>query len=563
MESISKRLCAIYTRKSSDDGLEQSFNSLDAQREACAAYINSQKHEGWEAVPTAYDDGGYSGGSIERPGLQQLLQDIEAGKINIIVVYKIDRLTRSLIDFAKMVELFDRHKVTFVSITQQFNTTTSMGRLTLNVLLSFAQFEREVAGERIRDKIAASKAKGIWMGGYIPVGYECQDRKLSPKADDAQMVKFIFNRYLELGSVLKLQEDLKGQGIRIPATMTKRGKFKDARSYNMNSLYNLLKNPIYIGQIKHRDKVYLGQHQPIIEKSIWNKVQNLLNQNYVNNEHSLKAQSPSLLAGKIFDIDGNYFASVHGNKNKRRYHYYINKNLKYKEVVAVNGIRRLPSQELDDLVESEFLKLLSTVSISKNFNRLDIDRLRLLIKESNELLKNWSNLNLNARHLKIRCSLVKVIVSPNEVTLNWDRQHFLNVVMDLNEMLQPLISSQNIKVIIPLKLVQIKQRNKLIVGDINHEKSLSPALIADVCKAYVWNQELVQRKYATVKELAADQGKDHTYVSAMLRFAWLAPDIVESILCGVVPPTFTVRTIRKLKSSNWQIQRSNIKNTTT
>ncbi len=255
---MNKKRCAIYTRKSSEEGLEQDFNSLHAQREACEAFITSQKHEGWQMIKTAYDDGGISGGTMERPALRQLLADIENHRVDVIVVYKVDRLTRALADFARMVELFDKHSVSFVSVTQQFNTTSSMGRLTLNVLLSFAQFEREVTGERIRDKIAASKKKGMWMGGNVPLGYEVKERKLLIKSDDAKTVKYIFESYLELGCVRLLHNHIADKNIHsVNGNIISRGV-----------LYKMLSNPIYIGQVRHKELCYDGQHQGIIEQSL-------------------------------------------------------------------------------------------------------------------------------------------------------------------------------------------------------------------------------------------------------------------------------------------------------
>lgn len=266
---MSKLRCAIYTRKSSEEGLEQDFNSLHAQREACEAYIRSQKHEGWNLIPTAYDDGGISGGTMERPGLKALLTDIAMGKIDIVVVYKVDRLTRALADFAKMVELFDKHSVSFVSVTQQFNTTTSMGRLMLNVLLSFAQFEREVTGERIRDKFAASKRKGMWMGGAVPLGYQVKDRALLPNPEEIATVRHLFGRYVTLGSVMALRTELREQGI-----VTRNG-----HDFDRGMLYHMLSNPIYIGKVRHKKLVYAGLHERIITQELWDAVQANLAEN--------------------------------------------------------------------------------------------------------------------------------------------------------------------------------------------------------------------------------------------------------------------------------------------
>ena len=276
-----KSRCAIYTRKSTDEGLDQAFNSLDAQREACAAFILSQKHEGWSALPVAYDDGGYSGGTMERPALQRLMADIDAGQVDVVVVYKVDRLTRALSDFAKLVEVFDRHDVSFVSITQQFNTTTSMGRLTLNVLLSFAQFEREVIGERVRDKIAASKKKGMWMGGMPPLGYDVKDRKLVVNEDEARIVRHIFERYLELKSVRTLQEEIAAAGTRSKQRVRPDGSVYGGQVLGRGALYQMLQNRIYRGEITHKGSAYPGQHPAIIDQALWDRVQATLAENRV------------------------------------------------------------------------------------------------------------------------------------------------------------------------------------------------------------------------------------------------------------------------------------------
>ena len=299
-----KMRCAIYTRKSSEEGLEQAFNSLDAQREACAAFVLSQKHEGWVVLPALYDDGGFSGGTMDRPALQRLLGDIRAGKVDVVVVYKIDRLTRSLFDFAKIVEAFDARGVSFVSITQQFNTTTSMGRLTLNVLLSFAQFEREVAGERIRDKIAASKKKGMWMGGLPSLGYDVQNRKLVVNEEEAGTVVHIFRRYVELRSVRVLQAELDAAGIRSKRRILADGTPFGGQKLSRGALYLMLQNRIYRGEITHKGNAYPAEHQPIVDKVLWDQVQAILAENRVDRATGADAKQPSLLAGLIFDESG-------------------------------------------------------------------------------------------------------------------------------------------------------------------------------------------------------------------------------------------------------------------
>ena len=294
---IKRSRCAIYTRKSTDEGLEQAFNSLDAQREACAAFILSQKHEGWTVLPTLYDDGGYSGGTMERPALQRLLGDIEAGRIDVVIVYKVDRLTRALSDFAKLVEIFDRCGVSFVSITQQFNTTTSMGRLTLNILLSFAQFERELIGERVRDKIAASKKKGMWMGGTVPLGYDVEDRKLVVNKTEARTVVDIYRRYLRLKSVRALRAELNAAGIRSKRRIRPDGTKYGNQRFSQGALYLMLQNRTYRGEATHKGNAYPGEHAAIVDKPLWDAVQAVLAENRVARASGANTKAPSLLTG--------------------------------------------------------------------------------------------------------------------------------------------------------------------------------------------------------------------------------------------------------------------------
>lgn len=314
---IRKLRCAIYSRKSTDEGLDQDFNSLDAQRESCEAFIASQKAEGWILAPDRYDDGGYSGGTLERPALKRLLADVEAGKVDVIVVYKIDRLSRSLMDFSKLVETFDRGNVTFVSVTQSFNTTTSMGRLTLNILLSFAQFEREVIGERIRDKFAASRKRGMWMGGVVPLGYDVRDRKLWINETEAATVRMIFRRFIALGSAIALVRELKQKDIR-----NRQGKPIDKCF-----LYRLLNNRIYIGESVHKGEAYKGEHEPIIDPDTWCKVHTILKDPPRKRAARTRAQTPALLKGLIYGPDGRALSPSHTRKGGRLYRYYVSQTV--------------------------------------------------------------------------------------------------------------------------------------------------------------------------------------------------------------------------------------------
>src|SRR5690348_8246650 len=312
------RRCAVYTRKSSEEGLEQDFNSLHAQREACEAFIKSQTGEGWRLIKTAYDDGGLSGGTMERPALQQLLEDIRRRLVDVVVVYKVDRLTRSLADFAKMVEVFDARGVSFVAVTQQFNTTTSMGRLTLNVLLSFAQFEREVTGERIRDKIAASKRKGLWMGGVPPLGYDVRHRSLVVNETEAATVKLIYKRYLKLRSVRLLKHELDRRGMVSKIRVSRKGSKSGGQPFSRGALYELLANPLYIGEVRHRNERHSGQHEPILERRLWEKTQRILRDGAARGQKTRTKAPRSPLAGKLFDESGEPLYVQGVAKGKRR-----------------------------------------------------------------------------------------------------------------------------------------------------------------------------------------------------------------------------------------------------
>ena len=345
---VRKLRCAIYTRKSTEEGLDMEFNSLDAQREACESYVASQKAEGWVLVPARYDDGGFSGGTLERPALQRLLADIEAGLVDVVVVYKIDRLSRSLMDFSKLVEVFDRNDVTFVSITQSFNTTTSMGRLTLNILLSFAQFEREVIGERVRDKVAASRRKGIWMGGPVPFGYRCADRKLLVVEEEAAIVRMIFERFVRLGSATMLVRELAAEGV------TRRGKPLDK-----GGLYKMLANQVYIGKAVHKGVAYDGEHAAIIDQDLWDKVHTIMAVSPRKRACQTRAQTPALLKGLIFAPGGKAMTPTHTRKKGRLYRYYVTMSL-IKEGADACPVGRVPAAQVENAVIDQLRSLLRT-----------------------------------------------------------------------------------------------------------------------------------------------------------------------------------------------------------
>ncbi len=347
-----KLRCAVYTRKSTEEGLDMEFNSLDAQREACEAYIVSQRAEGWLLVEDRYDDGGVSGGTLERPALKRLLADVEAGKIDVVLVYKIDRLSRSMLDFLKLVETFERHGVTFVSITQAFNTTSSMGRLTLNMLLSFAQFEREVIGERIRDKVAASRKKGMWMGGWTPLGYEVRDRKLLIHKEDAERVRSIFKRFVQLKSATLLAREL------VVARATNRYR----QLLDKGVLYRILNNRVYIGDAVHKGVSYPGEHQAIIDRKLWDQVHAILKQSPRRRAACARAQTPALLKGLLFGPDGAAMSPTHTRKAGRLYRYYISQSV-MKQGANACPVRQIPAAEIERIIIEQIRSLLQTPEV--------------------------------------------------------------------------------------------------------------------------------------------------------------------------------------------------------
>lgn len=406
-----KKTCAIYTRKSTDERLDMEFNTLDAQREACEAYILSQRSEGWQSSDVQYDDGGYSGGNLDRPALKQLLNDIKAGRVHIVVVYKIDRLTRSLMDFSKLVDIFDEHGVTFVSVTQSFNTTTSMGRLTLNVLLSFAQFEREVTGERIRDKIAASKAKGMWMGGKPPVGYHIENRRLVIETNEAKITKHIFDRYLALGNVRDLKKELDHTNIVSPIRKTLKGNLYGGSKFSRGALYAILKNPAYIGKVPHKEKSYDGLHAAIIDQDIWQKVQEKLAQQTVSKNKRMKRKH--LLKGLLFDSEGTTYSPTYTKRHNREYNYYISQNLLQYKDHPKGVLARLPAHEIEKFVEQTLRQQILSLCADIEPQQLKYVRNHQDKIPYNELLNDCVEkiiLNIDTVILYIKPSLLSTLI---------------------------------------------------------------------------------------------------------------------------------------------------------
>jgi DNA invertase Pin-like site-specific DNA recombinase len=560
--------CAVYTRKSSEEGLEQSFNSLDAQREACHAYIMSQRQEGWRAIDAQYDDGGYSGGTMERPGVRRLFDDIRGGKVDVIVVYKVDRLTRSLADFAKMIEILDANKASFVSITQQFNTTSSMGRLTLNVLLSFAQFEREVAGERIRDKIAASKRKGMWMGGTVPLGYDIRDRKLIINSAEAATVRKIYGLYLEVGCVAKLKAQLGKREIKSKIRVSKAGRKSGGFSYSRGALYELLKNRVYLGEITHRGSSYPGQHEGIISKDVWDKVQAQLSNNNDARRNGVKARHPSLLAGLIHDEHGNRFTPSHSVKDGKRYRYYVSQAAIQHLSNAGKAPVRLPAQE----VEAAILARLQAFLVK------DQEVVELLVFDSDDASTTQTLLAAAQRMAKTletapssdMCRFVRAVVrgvvvreASIEVKLGKEatRAALARGWLKAQDPATVIIDSTAYEETLVLNIEGRVRRcggevRLILEGAGDHEPARPvPAMIKAVARGHEWYEQIVEGKSLGGRAIAATTGLDERYVSVIIRCAFLAPDIVEAILDGRQPPTFTLAKITSRPSMNWAEQR--------
>lgn len=488
--------CAIYTRVSTDHGLEQEFNSLDAQREAAEAYIKSQAHEGWQCLPAQYNDGGFSGGSIERPALQQILSDIQSGLIDIVVVYKVDRLTRSLADFAKLVELFDRCDVSFVSVTQAFNTTNSMGRLTLNVLLSFAQFEREVTGERIRDKIAASKKKGLWMGGVVPLGYRVHERTLVPHEEHAALVRMLYTSYTECGSVHELKKQLDAHGCRLPVRTDRTGKRTGGGLFSRGHLYKILCNPVYLGEIVHKGQRYPGQHAALIDHFLWEAVQLKLAEQ-AQTFRNRRTSSDAIVMGRLFDDRGNAMSPSYSQKGSIRYRYYTSQALLQGRKDEAGSQPRVPASELEQVV---------------------LDCLRAIPPAGNDARSATDDQALIETHLK------KVIVGKNKLSV----------------LLKSEIGEASGRSIVEIDWSPkpgIRKRDVIRAGDQTSRPMRSEArsrLLIALVNARRWLEEIISDPGMTTQVIADREGYSERSVRMTLNLAFLSPEIVKAVIDGTL-----------------------------
>jgi site-specific DNA recombinase len=560
--------CAIYTRKSTDEGLEQAFNSLDAQREACAAFIQSQRHEGWLVLPALYDDGGYSGGSLERPALKRLLADIEAGQIDVIVVYKVDRLTRALSDFAKLVDIFDRCGVSFVSITQQFNTTTSMGRLTLNVLLSFAQFEREVIGERVRDKIAASKKKGMWMGGMPPLGYDVKDRRLVISEAEADTVIDIYRRYLALKSVRALADELVAAGIRSKRRIRPDGTEYGGQKLSRGALYLMLQNRIYRGEIAHQGKSYSGNHPAIIEQPLWDQVQAVLATNRIERAIGARTKHPSLLTGMLFDDKGGRLTPTYATKKGRRYRYYVSTGLVTGATTNRSNGVRLPASNLEGMVIDRLRAFLDDPAalldaladeLHSSLGRTElIERSHQVAEE----LRAQAPTVVKTMLLRLRC---RVAINSNLIEIHLSRRRL--AAMLTGQAIDQAVEDPELKpeahdivtLVAPARLKRVGRELRMLVGKAHDRTTANPSLLRIIARAHDIQTRLIQNAKFTVHDIARTEGVSAAYIYTLLRLPWLAPDITTAILNGRQPQHLNAMTLMRRASRlpiDWVEQRT-------
>lgn len=536
--------CAIYTRKSSEDGLEQEFNSLDAQREACAAYITSQKHEGWVLLPEHYDDGGLSGGSLERPALKRLLHDIEDGRVDQIIVYKIDRLTRPLADFSKIVDTLDAAEASFVSVTQSFNTATSMGRLTLNMLLSFAQFEREVTAERIRDKIAASKRRGLWMGGSVPLGYDPDGRTLKINSAEATTIRALYDLYEQHGTVREVKAAADQKGLPSRQRSTAGGKQTGGGALDRGHINQILTNPIYAGRIRHKALVHEGQHDPIIDPTRWDRIQQLLQDGAAKGRVRKTARLSSLLCGKLFDETGDRLTPSHSKtKAGVRLRYYVSHRLIRKSgEVNLDGWR-LPAQELETKVAHLMRQRLSDMAfIGKLVPNLSAKEIRTHHSTFQTLCADKDTkhvLNLVGR----------IDLSPGALTITLDAVQLATIIKagadEIDQAVQTITA--------PFQLRKRGVETKLVFGDA--PGGLDETLIQNIAKAHHWFEQIKARR--TLSEIAKAEATTNGRLYQLIDLTFLAPDIIRDVLDGKQPLGLTSDwCVRHTLPSNWQNQRA-------
>jgi site-specific DNA recombinase len=546
--------CAVYTRKSHEEGLDQDFNSLDAQSESCRAYILSQAGLGWQLRDRSYDDGGISGGHMDRPGLQALIADIEAGLIDVVVVYKVDRLTRSLSDFSRLVEAFDKHCVSFVSVTQAFNTTTSMGRLTLNVLLSFAQFEREVTAERIRDKIAASKVKGMWMGGLVPLGYRSEGRKLVIEEEgqrkdeglgEAETVRTIFRLYIEHRNVRLVKLALDEIGVLSKQRTTKTGKTTGGKPFSRGHLHRILTNPVYIGKIVHKGTVHDGLHEAIISQDIWDRAQTLLEDNAGTRTKKTNTNTSLILAGRLEDTEGRPLVPHYTKAHGKRYRYYVSRDLKTGEH---DSGWRIPAKTIEPIVLSLLREYLTDDQKLIKLLRLhgaDATSLQAILANAKALVGQLTLKDRMSLRSIVPKLIDRIVLEQGQITIYLSAgglaDHFPAIPPSTDDNANPYVIST------PINIRRRGQEMKMVLGAKDIPASnIDDALVLLVARAVLLRDQFETSEITSIGEFAEVHGIHHSDAKKLIPLGYLAPSIIEDILKGHQPVELTARELHRM-----------------
>jgi DNA invertase Pin-like site-specific DNA recombinase len=554
----------MSVRPSTDEGLDQAFNSLDAQREACEAFITSQRHEGWQLLKENYDDGGYSGGSMDRPGLRTLLTNVSNGLVDVIVVYKIDRLTRSLADFAKMVDVFDAKGVSFVSVTQQFNTTTSMGRLTLNVLLSFAQFEREVTAERIRDKIAASRRKGLWMGGAPPLGYDVKGKKLVVNEAEAQVVRRLFEAYLRQGSTKALAAWTESEGITTKLRHAADGSIRaGGKPFSRGNLHALLSYRAYIGEVTHKGSAYPGEQAPIVPLPLWHEVQMRLKAASSSVRPRTCSGETSLLTGLLFDETGDRLTPSHTTKQGRRYRYYLSRRLVEGNANDQTGWR-LPAREIEAAVLQFLGQLLRSsdqlIAILESHSP-PAAYLGQSLTMAQALADRLQHACLQERRDLIVSLLRRISLSNGSLIFKLDRGNLMQALgSQVSRSMSTEDSVEDADIVAPFRRRRRGVETRLVLGLTPQSEGRDPILSTTIARAHAWFRQLTSTPHASVDGLSRQHGIPPSEISRLLPLAFLAPDIVDSILAGQQPPNLTTKALTRssMLPISWEQQRKTL-----
>jgi DNA invertase Pin-like site-specific DNA recombinase len=548
--------CAIYTRKSTEEGLEQAFNSLDAQREACEAYATSQRHEGWQVLDTRYDDGGWSGGNLTRPALQRLLVDIKAGDVDLVVVYKIDRLTRSLMDFSKLVEVFDEHQTSFVSVTQHFNTTSSMGRLTLNVLLSFAQFEREVTGERIRDKIAASKRKGMWMGGTAPLGYSLADKVLAVNEKEAALVCRIYERYCVLGCVQALKQELDQTGTQGRLRMQRDGATRTV-PFSRGGLYAILNRRAYLGEVHHKGEWFAGLHAAIVPTELWQKVQTKLELNRHERQLGTNVANASLLAGMVIDDTGRRLMATHTTKGGKRYRYYLNRQPGQESKKHDDKRLCLPAHDVERIATEQWLELLNAADLDTQLSVDESADSAFLRSNAEHLAKGWAALSAIKQREVFLSVGFRVRVQDRRVEISAEPEKLASLLLKsgitANDKMQG--KTRRISKAVEASLVKTAGETRILEEETSViATALTPGhqtLLKAIAQGRAWARDLTVGEFSSAEEIAQKTGLSAAHVARGLKCMNVPPDLVTQLVEGKGPTDLTWAAIRSARITEW------------